>query len=191
MRKIARGQPVKSKGTEQYGTQSIARAVTLLREISTRGHFGWQMSELAARCNLGTSTAHRILACLVRERLVRQRMGDRHYLPGPMLFELGLALPALGDLQSAARQRLVPLAKRFGGMAFLLIRSGDDYVCAAQGASREFKALTIFPGARRPLITSAGGAAILLALPPAEARAIIESSGHVLGSEEYTVCDEI
>jgi len=25
----------------------------------------------------------------------------------------------------------------------------------------------------------------------AEARAIIESSGHVLGSEEYTVCDEI
>ena len=162
-----------SEENERSGTQSIERAIALLREISTRGHFGWQMSDLAARCHLGKSTAHRILACLVRERLVRQRPGDRHYMPGPMLFELGLSLPALGDLQHAAQHRLAALAKRTSGAAFLLFRSGDDFVCAARAGSPDLKALTIFPGARRPLITSAGGVAILLELPVPDARVII------------------
>jgi DNA-binding IclR family transcriptional regulator len=158
---------------ERHGTQSIERAVALLREISARGHFGWQISDLAARCHLGKSTAHRILACLVRERLVKQRTGDRHYMPGPMLFELGLSLPALNDLQHAARSRLATLSKRMSAVAYLSFRSGDDFVCAVRVGPQDLKALTIFPGARRPLITSAGGIAILLELPVPEARAII------------------
>ena len=158
-----------SDENERSGTQSIERAVALLREISTHGQFGWQMSDLAARCHLGKSTAHRILACLVRERLVRQRPNDRHYLPGPMLFELGLSLPAFGDLQHTARKRLAEVAKRTSCIAFLFLRSGDDFVCAVRVGSRELKALTIFLGSRRPLITSAGGVAILLKLPVPDA----------------------
>jgi DNA-binding IclR family transcriptional regulator len=161
------------KSGPRKGTQSIERAIGLLREISTRGQFGWQLSDLAARCQLGKSTAHRMLICLVRERLVSQRPADRHYMPGPMLFELGLALPELGELQSRARSRLAALAARTSGAAFLLFRSGDDFVCAARVGSVELKALTIFPGTRRPLVTSAGGVAMLLALPVGQARAII------------------
>jgi DNA-binding IclR family transcriptional regulator len=105
--------------------------------------------------------------------LVSQRPADRHYMPGPMLFELGLALPELGELQYRARSRLAALVARIPGAAFLLLRSGDDFVCATRVGSVELKALTIFPGTRRPLVTSAGGTAILLALPVARARAII------------------
>ncbi len=162
-----------SDENERSGTQSIERAITLLREISTRSHFGWQMADLAARCHLGKSTAHRILACLVRERLVKQRPSDRHYLPGPMLFELGLSLPALGDMQDVAHHRLAELAKRTSGVAFMMLRSGDDFVCAVRTGNRELKALTISPGTRRPLITSVGGVAMLLKLPVPDARAII------------------
>lgn len=162
-----------SDDAERSGTQSIERAVALLREISTRGQFGWQMSDLAERCHLGKSTAHRILACLVRERLVRQRSSDRHYLPGPLLFELGLSLPALGGLQHAARKRIAELAKRTSGVSFLLLRSGDDFVCAARAGNRDLKSLTISPGTRRPLVSSVGGVAMLLALPIPEARLIV------------------
>jgi DNA-binding IclR family transcriptional regulator len=156
---------------EHTGTQSIERAVGLLREISARGHFGWQLSDLADRCSLSKGTTHRMLMCLVRERLVKQRPSDRHYLPGPMLFELGLSLPELGALQNKAKSWLAALAKRRPSAAFLFFRSGDDFVCAEREGSTDLKALTIMPGTRRPLATSAGGAAMLLDLPVPEARA--------------------
>jgi DNA-binding IclR family transcriptional regulator len=170
------------KTSPRRGTQSIQRAIGLLREISTRGQFGLQLSDLAARCRLDKSTAHRMLICLVRERLVSQRASDRRYLPGPMLFELGLALPELGELQYRMRSRLAALAS--AGAAFLLFRSGDDFVCAARVGSID-KALTISPGTRRPLVTSAGGAAIMLALPVGQARAIINRNFATLRGMGY------
>jgi DNA-binding IclR family transcriptional regulator len=174
-----------AKTGPRSGTQSIERAIGLLREISTRGQFGWQLSDLAARCQLGKSTVHRMLMCLVRERLVSQRPGDRHYMPGPMLFELGLALPELGELQYRARSGLAALAARTSGAALLVFRSGDDFVCATRVGSVELKALTIFPGTRRPLVTSAGGTAILLALPVGQARPIINRNFANLRSVGY------
>lgn len=162
-----------SKSSARSGTQSVERAIALLREVSARAHFGWQLGDIAARCQLSRSTTHRILAHLVRQGLVVQRPADRHYLPGPCLFELGLALPEYGDLQYVARARLTALANCSGGVAFLYFRSGDDFVCAVRAGKTETKALTIVPGTRRPLIMSAGGAAILRALPAEEARAII------------------
>src|SRR5689334_14778147 len=93
------------------GTQAIERAMVILREIANRGHLGWQLSELAPRCGLSKTTTHRLLTCLVRERMVRQAPGGHLYLPGPMLFELGLAaLPERGELQYVARNRLTALA---------------------------------------------------------------------------------
>ena len=168
-----------AEATDRTGTQSIERATSLLREIASRPKVGWQLADLAARSNLGRSTAHRMLACLVRERMVTQRSSDRHYLPGPMLFELGLALPEYGELQHAARSRLATLAKRLGGCAFMHFRSGDDFVCAVR-AGVEVKATTVFPGTRRPLVLSSGGVAILLALPVPEARATIRRNYAVL-----------
>ena len=80
---------------KRSGTQSIERAILLLKELSSRGSFGWRLSDLAQRCQMDVGTTHRILACLGKERLVHRRPSDRHYLPGPMLFELGLSQTAL------------------------------------------------------------------------------------------------
>jgi DNA-binding IclR family transcriptional regulator len=174
---MPRSRKQKMKEENRSGTQTIERAVALLREVSERGYMGWQLSDLAARCDLRKSTAHRILTCLVRERLVKQREGDRNYVPGPMLFELGLSSqPERGELQYAARTRLTALAKQTSGVAFLFFRSGDDFVCAARVGPARCQArerLSIFPGTRKPLVLAAGGAAMLLALPKAEASATI------------------
>lgn len=157
------------------GAQSVERALQLLRIVCTRGQFGWRLSDLAAHCELRPSTTHRLLQCLVRERLVRRRASDRHYVPGPMLFELGLALPrSQADFISAARPALARLARRTGVMAYLMLRSGADLVCAARAGIPAQQAFSIEPGTRRPLLSGAHGIAILIELPEHERRDIVE-----------------
>jgi len=172
------------------GTQAVERAILILRAVANRGHLGWQLSDLAARCGLSKTTAHRLLTCLVRERMVRQQPGGNLYLPGPMLFELGLAaLPERGELQYVARNRLAALARQTSAVAFLFFRSGDDLVCAVRvGTARlEAKALAILPGTRKPLVVAAGGVAVLMAMPPMEARLTIERNFADL--DDYTATE--
>ncbi len=155
------------------GTQSIERAVVLLKELSSRGIFGWRLSDLAAHCNLDKGTAHRILTCLQRERLVQRRQSDRHYLPGPLLFELSLTHAPLAEFQAACQAPLSRVARRTRGVAFLYLRSGTDFVCAARVGETSLKGLSIVVGTRRPLVSSSGGVAILIALPEDESRKVI------------------
>jgi DNA-binding IclR family transcriptional regulator len=153
------------------GTQTIERAVGLLRYIATHHHTGCRLSTLAGDCDLRKSTAHRILACLIREGLVLQRPSDRRYVLGPMLFELGLsATPERLEIQHAARIKLSELARRTSSIAKLYFRSGDDFVCSVRVGDARIaaKELVVFPGSRRPLCYAAGGAAILMALPRRE-----------------------
>lgn len=170
------------------GTQSIERAVVLLKELSSRGSFGWRLSDLAAHCNLDKGTAHRILNCLQQERLVQRRESDKHYLPGPLLFELSLTLPPLAEFQAACQAPLARVARRTRGVAFMYLRSGTDFVCAARVGATSLKGLTIHVGTRRPLVTSSGGVAILVALPQEEFRRIVaENMKRVAGFGELRI----
>ena len=158
---------------ERRGTQSLERGIRLLRTVATRPQFGWRLSDLAAACGLDKGTVHRMLGCLVAERLVEQRASDRHYLPGPLLYELGLARPERAQFQRSAEPVLRALARQLGGVAFLLLRSGNEYVCALRTSTQPLTALMVYPGTRRPLFTSVGGVAILQTLPGPEAEAIL------------------
>lgn len=145
----------------------------LLRELAARGSFGWRLLDLATHCALDRATTHRLLACLVRERLVQQHPVSRRYLPGPLLFDLGLSLPGHAAFQSACAAPLARLARRMGGTALLCLRSGSDFVCAARAGAAPIKALTIDVGTRRPLMVSVGGIAILIALRKEERKRLI------------------
>ena len=158
------------------GTQSISRAMTLVRAVSTRPQLGWRLTDLAAHCGLDKGTAHRMLAGLARERLVQQRIGDRHYVPGPLLYELGLAVPHWSAFQAAVTPGLTRLARRTGAVVFLYLLSGEEFVCAARVGSTLLKGLSIEVGTRRPLAVSAMGAAMLLALPAREQTAITKAN---------------
>jgi DNA-binding IclR family transcriptional regulator len=154
------------------GTQSIERALRILRELSARPRPGWRLTDIAARCELDPGTASRILARLVRERFAVKRRGDRHYVPGPALFELGHAVPQLTAFGELCRPALARLAARTRCVAFLYLRSDTDFVCVARAGETEIKGLSIEMGTRRALCLSAGGVAMLVALP-AEARAAV------------------
>jgi DNA-binding IclR family transcriptional regulator len=160
-------------GAERSGTQSLARGVRLMRQIAARPQFGWRLSDLAAACNMDKGTVHRMLACMVDERLVEQRASDRHYLPGPLMYELGLALPDRVQLQQRAEAMVQAFARRMAGIALLLLRSGNEYVCSVRAGTLPLPALMVYPGTRRPLFTSVGGVAILQTLEEAEVHRVL------------------
>ncbi|MEJ8825911.1 helix-turn-helix domain-containing protein [Variovorax humicola] len=159
--------------TENTGTQSIERALRILRELAARGEFGWRLSDLSARCEVDKGTVHRVLACLVRERFVQQRPTDKHYFPGPMLYELSLSLPGYAAFQQACERRLAKFAVQTEAIAWLILRSGNEYVCAVRKGTLELRGLMVHVGTRRPLFTSVGGVAILQTLPSLDTENIL------------------
>lgn len=162
-----------ARPAERTGTQSLARGINLMRMIAARPQFGWRLSDLAAACQQDKATVHRMLACMVEQRLVEQRASDRHYLPGPLMYELGLALPDRTGFQRFAETSLLAFARRMAGIALLLLRSGNEYVCSVRAGTLPLPGLMVYAGTRRPLFTSVGGVAILQTLPPEEARAVL------------------
>lgn len=163
--------PMTKRLASSTGTQSIERAVRVMKELVARGSVGWRLLDLAECCELEHATAHRILAALVRERLAEQR-ADRRYVAGPLAFELGVSLRGHAVFQAACAQPLAGLARRLGGVAIVSVRSGTDFVCIAR-EGRALNAMTIDIGTRRPLITSVSGVGILVALPATVSRSII------------------
>lgn len=158
---------------ERPGTRSLARQIKVLRTVAARPEFGWRLSDLAVACALDRATVHRMLAALIHERLVEQRAADKHYLPGPLLFELGLARPERMDFQRSAETALAAFARRTRGVGVLLLRSGNEYVCSVRAGEVPLSGSVLFPGTRRPLFTAAGGVAILQTLPDAQMRSIL------------------
>jgi DNA-binding IclR family transcriptional regulator len=155
------------------GTQSLRRAVTLLRKLSTHTATGWRISDLAAQTGLNHATVHRLLAGLVDERLAARVAGTRRYTLGALAYELGVAAAPYYGLDRIAAPTLSRLAQSTRDVVFLNVRSGFESVCIARHEGRAaLKAYTVDVGSRRPLCLSAGGVAILVRLPRAEQAAI-------------------
>jgi DNA-binding IclR family transcriptional regulator len=159
------------------GTQSITRAVSLLREIAAHNFAGSRLVDLAAHTDLKAATAHRILASLVREGLVMHRRGSRQYFLGPLAYELGLASSMHFNLKEMSAPMLRRLARTTGDTVFLTVRSGADSVVIdrAEGGY-PIKVLTQEIGARRPLGSTVGGLALLLELDDEEVEQIVAAN---------------
>jgi DNA-binding IclR family transcriptional regulator len=158
------------------GTQAIERAILLLKLLATRGRFGWGLTEISRRAGLDKATARRILACLETERLVDRDFHDQRYFPGPMIVELGLSVAGYPLFLDECRQAIARLSKRSGGAAFAYLRSGPDFVVAGRAEESIHRGMLNEVGFRRPLISSAGGVAILIALPAPERELIVEQN---------------
>ena len=155
------------------GTQSLRRAVQLLRTLSTHTATGWRLSDLADETGLDHTTVHRLLSGLVDERLAARVAGSRRYTLGALTFELGVAAAPYFSLDRLAAPALARLATSTRDIVFLNVRSGFESVCIARHEGRAaLKAYTVDVGTRRPLCLSAGGVAILVRLPRAEQAAI-------------------
>jgi DNA-binding IclR family transcriptional regulator len=159
------------------GTQSIERALTLLREIAAHNRNGSRLLDLATRTALQRPTVHRMLKCLAAENMVQQDLDSHRYFLGPMVFELGLTAAPRFNLREICHPALTRIAETTGDTAFLKQRSGLDALCLdRREGGFPIKTFTLEIGMRRPLGVGIGSLAILSALPDEDIRHIIANN---------------
>jgi DNA-binding IclR family transcriptional regulator len=159
------------------GTQSIERALWLLREIAAHNRSGSRLLDLSTRTGLQRPTVHRMLKCLVAEGMVQQDADSHRYYLGSMVFELGLTAAPRFNLREICHPSLTRIAEVTGDTAFLTQRSGLDGVCLDRHEGTfPIKTFTLEIGMRRPLGVGIGSLAILSALPEEEIKHVINSN---------------
>ena len=92
-------------------------AASLLRALAKAGPEGATLAEVARGEALPRSTVHRMLRCLVEERLVAEPGDDKRYRMGELIHELSLAPSASGLEVSHWRAAVTATARRTGATA--------------------------------------------------------------------------
>jgi DNA-binding IclR family transcriptional regulator len=156
-----------------WGTQSIHRAVTMLREIATYQK-GMRLVDIASAMELERPTAHRIVKGLVSQGMVMQDPATKCYRLGHVAYELGLAASPYFNLKEVCQPTLERIAERTEDSVYLVVRSGFDSVCIERlEGTYPIRARTMEVGTRRPLGIGAGSVALMMGLGDTEIDRII------------------
>lgn len=140
---------------------AVERAAGILLALGD-GQGAATLTELARHLRIYKSTAHNILATLVRHRFVSRDPATRRYRLGPGLATLGqIAAPGV-DLGALARPHLVRLQRRSGETVTLHARDGAASVILASEESPHELRVSAPPGHRLPP-TAGAVAKVLLA----------------------------
>ncbi|WP_454617669.1 IclR family transcriptional regulator [Bradyrhizobium cenepequi] len=159
----------------------MQRAISLLRLIASSNTRDLRLVDLAEGSGLNKSTAHRLLQCLLEERMLTRSRNGRGYRLGPLLYEFGLAALPAKSIKEIAHPHLCGVAEMTGDMTFLVARSGFETVCLDAIAGHfHVQTMTSGVGDRHPLGIGAGGQAILAALADSEIELVFEATRHQL-----------
>lgn len=165
--------PAAPAAPHPWGTQSIHRAVTMLREIAAFQK-GMRLVDIAEAMGLERPTAHRIVKGLMSQGMVMQDPATKCYRLGHVVYELGLAASPYFNLREVCQPILARMAERTGDSVYLVARSGFDTVCIDRlEGSYPIKARTMDVGSRRPLGLGAASVALMLGLSEAEIEQVI------------------
>ena len=168
-------------GARSTSSQTVHRAITLLRLIASSNARDLRLLDLAAGSGLNKSTVHRLLQCLLEERMLTRTGRASGYRLGPLLYELGVAALPSRSIKEIAHPHICRVAELTGDMTFLVVRSGLETVCldAIAGHFR-IQTMTSGVGDRHPLGIGAGGQAILAALTDSEINLVLDAMKHQL-----------
>jgi DNA-binding IclR family transcriptional regulator len=165
------------------GAQTIRRAIRVLQLIAAHAPDGMRLVDVARQMELERPTAHRLLKALTVDGMVVQVARTRRYSLGPLLFELGISATHQFNLKEVSQPVVAQLAEETGDTTFLFLRSGYDAVCISRiQGSYPIQTPSVPIGSRQPLGVSAGGLALLAALPDTEIAAVIKAVSPRLGA---------
>lgn len=178
--------------SKRSGTQSIERALCVMRVVASRNRGGTRLTEISRLARLEQSTTHRILKCLIAGGMIQYNNESRRYHLGHLIFEMGLAAASKFNVQAICRPALSRLAEKTADTIFLTIRSGFDTVCLdRKEGGFPIRTLTLDIGARRPLGVGAGGIALLMSLPEAETNEILNANALQFGNFNNLTVPEV
>ncbi len=172
---------------ETSGTQSIARAVALLRLVAGHGSVGASLSGLVEASGLSKPTCRRILVALIDAGLAEQDPLTRRYFLGQEAYLLGTLAADRFGAHRLALEGVTRLAQETGDAAFVQVRRDWFAVCLhREDGPYPIRSHVLAAGDRHPLGAGAGGIALLAALADGDIERALRANARLL-AERYPV----
>ncbi|OHV07492.1 IclR family transcriptional regulator [Kushneria phosphatilytica] len=177
--------PLETDRPDVAGTQTLERAMQLLRAVAAQGDRGATVEMLRQHSSLSRATLYRLLLSLRRQGLLRQPYPRGAYFLGYELLSLGAQAGNASGLRELARPALLQLAARFGDSFFLLVPDGYFALCLEmQDGNRPIRCFSQAVGGR--ILMGVGQASIaLLAGMPTQQRQMILAHNTPRLTREY------
>jgi DNA-binding IclR family transcriptional regulator len=155
------------------GTQSVIRAIRLLKALSRRqSEMG--LPDLCAALELTRTTAHRLLAALESEGLVTRNPVSGGYRLGAGVMALGARALLGNDLRALVQPELETLAAETGESATLETLADGRMLILSEVSGRHLVTATAEVGTFWPLHATSTGKAVLAWLPGEERSELLE-----------------
>jgi DNA-binding IclR family transcriptional regulator len=150
--------------TGQSGASVTGRVLSVLGTFDD-DHRTLSLSQIAQRAGLPVTTAHRLVAELVRgEALERRASGE--YVVGRMIWDLGLLAPARSSLREAASPFLHDLYGATLATVHLAVRDGTKVLYVARLSGHYSVPVVSTVGSRLPMHATGVGKVLLAFAPP-------------------------
>lgn len=153
---------------------SLLRAAALVRHVAEAGEGGAKLAGLVRATGMAHSTAHRVCGMLAKLGWIERDPHSKRYFLGRELAILGLTARRRYSLDRLAMPILENLSLAIGQTVYLLVRNHNNATCLARVESQSVvRTLLLEVGTIWPLGWGAAGMAILAALEPSEAAAMM------------------
>ena len=174
------------------GAQAVARALSLLSLVGRGGSDGLGLAQLAQATGLARPTVRRLLLALGAARMVEQDRQTRRYHLGPEAYLLGTFATDRHGILTHARDAMLRLARDTGDTVLLTVPQ-DDHTLCLERIEGDFPIRThaLMRGDRKPAGVGAGAMAILAALPPAEAQALLRRTAPLLAEPDPALATDL
>ena len=154
------------------GSQTVTRALTLLRHIAAIHPEGISISALAKVEAMDRATTYRMVTSLVDFGLVT-RDHAKNYRLGVEAMQLGLASMRSAPIIGRVKPVMQRLARRTEDTVFLVVRNGDYGHCVhCEEGSYPVKALVLQVGGMRVLGIGSAGVTLLSTLSDGDVEAL-------------------
>ncbi len=155
------------------GTQSVIRAIHLLKALSRR-QSEVSLPDLCASLGLTRTTTHRLLSALESEGLVARDPLSGGYRVGPGVIALGARALLGNDLRALVQPELETLAAETGESATLETLADGRMLILSEVSGRHLVTATAEVGTFWPLHATSTGKAVLAWTPEEERGKLLE-----------------
>ncbi len=174
--RTARPKPATTAGEDSpLFIGSIAKCFQVLEALNTAGR-AVGLTELAALAGLDRSATQRITHTLRVLGYLRQDAATRAFTLSGRMLEFGHTVLATDRLRDCAQPHLEALNRRVGETVNLMELQDLEIVYMLRYPSHHAVSVDLHVGSRLPAFCSAAGRAILAAMDPAQALAILKAS---------------
>jgi DNA-binding IclR family transcriptional regulator len=167
------------------GTQSVLRAIALLKALTDGGH-ELDLGTLTETVGLARTTTHRLLSALESEGLVARNKASGAYRLGPVAIAMGAQALRSNDLRELARPFLEQLAEEAGETATLEVVSDGKMLIVDEVSGRHLVMASADLGTAWAMHGTASGKAVLSVMANDRRRALIGKRLHPLTARTIT-----